>query len=178
MQGAALVLGGCLGHGVMNAGAQSASTAMAEQQVATANNPRRRQRPKRRELRCLVHPEQRIAGNGRKYYLHLLTAEELKQRGMSDKKARLVIQAYPVLVINSEWLEELFCPECGCSRWHHVSRQEDGGLSLRWAERELWQQVAHVDPLQPNPTVSEYTRRQARRLQHRRPDGRRFFCHP
>lgn len=148
---------------------------MAQQQVAAPETARRRQRPKRRQLMCPAHPEQRIAGNGRKYFLHLLTAEELKQRGMPDKKARLVIQAYPVLVISSEWLEELFCPQCGCSRWHHVTRQEDGSLSLRWAERELWQQVAHVDPLQSNPTVSEYTRRQARRLQHRRPDGRRFY---
>lgn len=149
--------------------------AMAQQQVAVPGEPPRRQRPKRRQLVCPAHPEQRIAGCGRKYFLHLLSAEELKQRGMPDKKARLVIQAYPVLVISSEWLEELYCPQCGSSRWHHVIRGNDGGLTLRWAERELWQQVAHVDPLRPNPTVSEYTRRQARRLQHRRPDGKRFY---
>jgi hypothetical protein len=161
-------------HGLMEP-VPSAMISMAQQQVAAPGKGRRRQRPKRRQLMCPSHPDQRIAGNGRKYFLHLLRAEELKQRGMPDKKARLVIQAYPVLVISSEWLEELFCPQCGCSRWHHVIRQEDGSLNLRWAERELWQQVAHVDPLQPNPTVSEYTRRQARRLQHRRPDGRRFY---
>ncbi len=94
---------------------------------------------------------------------------------MPDKTARLVIQSYPVLVLSNEWLEELFCPKCGTKRWYHVTRSPEGSLSLVWARPELWQQVAHVDPLQPNPTVGEYTRRQARRLSHRRADGKRFF---
>jgi hypothetical protein len=45
--------------------------------------------------------------------LHLLSAEELKERGMSDKKTRLMIQAYPVLVLGNKSLEELFLPHCG-----------------------------------------------------------------
>jgi hypothetical protein len=35
--------------------------------------------------------------------------------------------------------------------------------------------VAHVDPLDPNPSISEYSRRQARRLTTKRADGRRVF---
>jgi hypothetical protein len=124
---------------------------------------------------CPAHPQQRIGGTGKKYYLHVLSAEELKARGMPEKKAKLVIQSYPVLVLGDEWLEELFCPACGTSRWCHVSRDPEGKLMVRWAERELWQQVAHVDPLQPNPTVSEFSRRQARRLRNRRPDGSQLF---
>ncbi len=139
------------------------------------NQSRKRQRPKRRQLFCPAHPEQRISGTGKKYYLHVQTPEELRARGMPDKKARLVIQAFPVLVLSNEWLEELFCPKCGTSSWCHVLRRPDGDLLVTWAKRELWQQVAHVDPLQPNPTVSEFTRKQARRLRHRRPDGRMFF---
>ncbi len=73
----------------------------------------RHRRPARRELRCPAHPEQRIEGNGRKYFLHLLTPEQLRERGMSDKKARPVIEAYPVLVLSNEWLEELLFPQCG-----------------------------------------------------------------
>lgn len=135
----------------------------------------KRARPKRRQLFCPAHPDQLIGGTGKKYYLHLLSPDELRARGMPDKKARLVIAAYPVLVLGNEWLEELFCPKCGVSAWHHVLRQPDGRLTVSWAKRELWQQVAHVDPLQPNPTVGEFTRREARRLQARRPDGRRLF---
>ena len=77
--------------------------------------PQRNRRPKRRTLFCPAHPDQRIEGNGRKYFLHLLSSEELQQRGMTSKQAPLVIHAYPVLVLSNEWLEELFCPQCGTS---------------------------------------------------------------
>jgi hypothetical protein len=142
--------------------------------VAETNPPRRRQRSARRELFCPAHPEQRIEGNGRKYFLHLLTPEQLKQRGMGDKRARLVIQAYPVLVLSNEWLEELFCPHCGSSRWCHITKHSRVEHTVRWAPRELWEQVAHVDPVHPNPSVGEFSRRQAR-SGGRRTDGKRYF---
>lgn len=142
---------------------------------SNAGAGRTRQRPRRRQLCCPAHPEQLISGNGRKYFIHLLSSEELKARGMSDKKARLVIQAYPVLVLSNEWLEEMFCPQCGENRWCHLTRASKGSLAIRWADRELWQQVAHVDPLVPNPSVGEFTRRQARRLTNRRSDGKHFY---
>ena len=135
---------------------------------------RQRQRPARRQLHCPAHPQQKLEGNGRKYFLHLLTPEELKLRGMSDKKARLVIQAYPVLVLSDEWLEQLFCPQCGGSRWCHVHRHNQVEHSVRWAPRELWEQVAHVDPLVANPSVSEYSRRSARAQGRQRKGGRLF----
>lgn len=137
--------------------------------------PRRRQRVPRRDLRCPAHPEQRIEGNGKKYFLHLLSPEQLKQRGMSDKKARLVIQAYPVLVLSNEWLEELFCPCCGGTRWCHVIKHDRVQHTVRWAPRDLWQQVAHVDPVVSNPTVSEFSRREARRHRRKRADGKPMF---
>lgn len=149
-----------------------------DQPASPDQRPRRqnrRRRPQRRQLLCPAHPEQRISGTGKKYYLHLLSADELKARGMPEKKAKLVIQAYPVLVLSNEWLEELFCPRCGTSRWCHVRKDGEGNLLVSWAKRELWQQVAHVDPLHPNPTVSEFTRSQARRLTNRRADGRQLF---
>lgn len=149
--------------------------ALAEHAETALQQQRRRQRPRRRQLLCPVHPDQRLAGNGKKYFLHVLSAEELKARGMPHKKAHLVIQAYPVLVLSNEWLEQLFCPHCGSSRWYHVRREANGTLQVRWAERHLWEQVAHVDPLQPNPTVSEFSRRQAHRLTNRRRDGRQLF---
>ena len=136
---------------------------------------RRNRRPKRRALFCPAHPDQRIEGNGRKYFLHLLSPEELQQRGMTAKRAQLVIHAYPVLVLSDEWLEELFCPQCGTSRWCHITKHDRVNHSVRWAPRDLWEQVAHVDPTEANPTVSEYTRRSARRTQLKRADGCRFY---
>lgn len=134
-----------------------------------------RQRSRRRELFCPAHREQKLVGNGRKYFLHLLTAEQLKQRGMPDGKARLVINAFPVLVLSNEWLEELFCAACGTSRWCHVVRLDAVQHSVRWAPRELWLQVAHVDPLVANPSVGQYTAQQARRLSRKRSDGKSWF---
>ncbi|MEO1002571.1 MAG: hypothetical protein AAFX65_05605 [Cyanobacteria bacterium J06638_7] len=136
--------------------------------------PRRSRRPSRRQLLCPVHPDSPLEGNGRKYFLHLLTPAELRQRGLSGKRARLVLQAYPVLVLSNEWLEELWCAHCGQCRWCHVTRHDRVRHSVRWAPRELWQQVAHVDPVGANPSVSEYSRRQARQRDGRRRDGRRW----
>jgi hypothetical protein len=52
-----------------------------------------------------------------------------------------------------------------------ITKAPDGAISLRIAHRDLWSQVAHVDPSVPNPTVGEFTRREARR--HR--DQKRMF---
>jgi len=139
------------------------------------SSSRRNRRPQRRQFFCPAHHEQRIEGNGQKYFLHLLTPEQLQQRGMGLRKAQLVIEAYPVLVLSDEWLEELFCPQCGGNRWCHITKHSRVEHTVRWAPRELWQQVSHVDPLQPNPTVSEFTRRSARRPSLKRADGKRFL---
>ena len=143
--------------------------------MTTTQPSRWNRRPKKRELFCPAHPDQRIQGNGKKYYLHLLQPEQLQQRGMNARKAKLIINAYPVLVLSNEWLEELFCPQCGNCRWFHVTKHDAVQHTVRWAPRELWEQVAHVDPAAANPTVSEYTRRHARRNAIKRADGRRFF---
>jgi len=130
--------------------------------------PRRSRRPARRQLLCPAHPGQELAGGWRRYFLHVLSAEELTQRGIPLGKARLVIAAYPVLTLSDEWLEELFCPKCGSSRWCHVTRHDSVEHSVSWAPRELWQQVAHVDPLHSIPSVSEFSRREAGRANNRR----------
>jgi hypothetical protein len=38
----------------------------------------------------------------KKYFLYLLTSEELRTRGFSDRKAKLVINAYQVFVLSNE----------------------------------------------------------------------------
>jgi len=93
--------------------------------------------------------------------------EDLVQRGMKRRKAKLIIMAYPVLTMSNEWLEQLFCPECGTARWCHVIRHDRVRHEVAWAPRDLWQQVGHVDPASSNPSVSEYTRREAKRQKRR-----------
>ena len=43
---------------------------------------RNTRRPKVRQLVCPVHQDQILRGNGKKYFLHLLSAEALQQRGI------------------------------------------------------------------------------------------------
>ena len=136
---------------------------------------RKRKRPQGRQLFCPAHPEQRLEGNGRKYFLHLLKPEQLEQRGVKSNKAKLIINAYPVLVLSNEWLEQLFCPDCGGNRWCHVIRHNKVDHTVRFAPRDLWQQVAHVDGLNGNPTVSAFTAREARRHRQRTAKGKRIF---
>jgi hypothetical protein len=136
-----------------------------------SRNARHRRVHRGRHLICPNHPDQLLLGNGRKYFLHLLSTKELVARGMPAGKARLVHNAYPVLVLSNEWLEELYCASCGQKRWYHLIKAGDGGFSLQLAPRDLWSQVAHVDPTVPNPSVGEFTRREARR--HR--DKKRLF---
>jgi len=143
--------------------------------MTTTAPAKRNRRPKKRQLFCPVHEDQLIQGNGTKYFLHLLTPEELQQRGISAKKAQLIINAYPVLVLSNEWLEELFCPKCGSNHWCHVTKHDTVQHTVRWAPRELWEQVAHVDPSAANPTVSEFTRNAARRNALKRSDGKCFY---
>ena len=115
-----------------------------EASSSSAVNPRKQHRSRKRELRCPAHPDQLLAGGGRRYFLHLLSAEELSQRGLPATKAKLLISSYPVYTLCNEWLEELFCPKCGLASWCHVVRHNRVEHTVRWAPREQWEQVAHV----------------------------------
>ncbi|MFL0750261.1 MAG: hypothetical protein AB8A32_08985, partial [Prochlorococcus sp.] len=70
---------------------------------------------------------------------------------------------------------ELFCSKCGCNSLCHLIKHDRVEHTVRWAPRELWEQVAHVDPVVANPTVSEFTRRSAKRASVKRADGKRFY---
>ena len=134
-----------------------------EASSSTAAKPREQRRSRKRELFCPAHTDQLLAGGDRRYFLHLLRAEELIQRGIPAAKAKLLINSYPVFTLSNEWLEELFCLKCGMARWCHVVRHNRVEHTVRWAPRELWKQVAHVDPLRANQSISDFSRREARR---------------
>ena len=57
----------------------------------------------------------------------------------------------------------------------HIIKHDRVNHSVRRAPRDLWEQVAHLDPTAANPTMSEFTRRSARRTQLKRADGRRIY---
>ena len=80
-----------------------------------------------------------------------------------------------MLVLSNERLGELFCPKCVSSRWCQVIKHDRVGHMVRWATRDVWEKVAHVDHTADNRTVSEYTRRNARSNAIKRVDSKRFF---
>ena len=66
-------------------------------------------------------------------------------------------------------------PDVGTSRRCHVIKHDRITHTVRWASQNHWKQLAHVDPTATNPTVSEYTRRNARRDAIKRMDGKSFY---
>lgn len=132
-------------------------------QEAPALAPRQRRRPKRRELHCPLHPEQRIFSVSPKHHLYLTDVGQLMLRGLSKRRADELLAAYRhVLPLTDEWIECFWCDDCASTSWWHVKRQDRHVYSLHPVPRQLWEQATGVIRTEGNPTVSQFTRRQAR----------------
>lgn len=88
---------------------------------------------------------------------------QLQQRGMSRRSASLLIASQTTVSINGEWLEAFWCIECQQTSWYHV-RQCNGTYQLSLAPQDLWQQVTGVIDPQGNPSVGEFTKRNAKQI--------------
>lgn len=167
------------GHGATEAAAVSAalpgpcsgesSTAatVAEELAAAAAEPpslsRPRRRARRRELRCPLHPEQKIFSVSPKHHLYVTDVGQLMLRGLSKRRADELLAAYRrVLPLTDEWIECFWCDDCACTSWWHVKRRDRHDYSLSTVPRELWEQATGVIRVEGNPTVSQFSRRQAR----------------
>lgn len=129
--------------------------------AAAALRPRRRAR--RRELRCPRHPEQKIFSVSPKHHLYVTDVGQLMLRGLSKRRADELLAAYRrVLPLSNEWIECFWCDDCGTTSWWHVHRHERHDYSLSTVPRELWEQATGVIRVEGNPTVSQFSRRQAR----------------
>lgn len=95
---------------------------------------------------------QLIRCTGRRYLLHLLPPEVNRQRGLGDKRHRLVIQLHPVLMFQNEWMEELTYLSCIASRCCHLALRPGGDFFLSLAPQE---RVVPVDRPVPKPSVDE-----------------------
>jgi hypothetical protein len=125
------------------------------------SRPRRRAR--RRELRCPLHPEQKIFSVSPKHHLYVTDVGQLMLRGLSKRRAHELLAAYKrVLPLTNEWIECFWCDDCACTSWWHVQRHDRHDYSLNKVPRELWEQATGVIRVEGNPTVSQFSRRQAR----------------
>jgi len=64
--------------------------------------------------------------------------------------------------LDGEWLEAFWCPQCQMTTWYHVCKMNDRTYELSTVPQELWQRVPSVIDPRGNPSVGEFTRRQAR----------------
>jgi len=124
---------------------------------------RNRKRSKPRAIYCPIH-DHYLESVGQKYRLFADQASQLQQRGMSRRGALLLVASNTTVAIEGEWLESFWCDHCQESKWYHVRKTGDRTYELAIAPGELWQQVAGVIHPHGNPSVSEFTRRQSRRM--------------
>ncbi|BAT55548.1 hypothetical protein NOS3756_45360 [Nostoc sp. NIES-3756] len=124
---------------------------------------RNRKRSKRRAIYCSVHGCY-LDSVSQKHRIFADQASQLQQKGMSRRTASLLIANQTVVPIQEEWLEAFWCQECHQTNWYHVHQCSDRTYEISLAPRELWQQVTGVIDPHGNPSVGEFTRRNARQV--------------
>jgi len=121
---------------------------------------RNRKRSKRRAIYCPIHGCH-VDSASPKYSLFAQRVGQLQQRGIGRKNALMLLADRTAVALEGEWLECFWCDQCQQTKWYHVRKRENS-YEVRIAPTELWQQATGVINPEGNPTVSEFTRRQAR----------------
>ncbi|NET72237.1 MAG: hypothetical protein F6K62_15245 [Sphaerospermopsis sp. SIO1G2] len=120
---------------------------------------RNRKRSKRRAIYCPVHGCY-MDSMSQKYNLFAEQAGQLQKRGIRRREALILVAAKTAVPLEGEWLEAFWCQHCQETKWYHVHKRESV-YELSLAPAELWQQATGVINPHRNPTVSEFTFRQA-----------------
>lgn len=85
----------------------------------------------------------------------------LRQKGIGKRNAQLLLAYQNTVVINGEWIEAFWCQDCQETKWYHIQKEEQT-YHVSVAPARLWQQAIGVLPINGNPSVSEFTKTQAR----------------
>lgn len=122
---------------------------------------RNRKRSKRRAIYCPIH-ECYLDSVSQKYQLFADRPGQLQQRGMGRRNALMLVSTQITVPLEGEWVEALWCEQCQQTKWYHIRKRDSSTYELSLAPQELWQQVTGVIYPDGNPSVGEFTRRQAR----------------
>ena len=122
---------------------------------------KKRSRSKRRNIYCPTH-DCHLDSMSKKYYLFADRPEQLEARGINQLAARTLIKFHTTVSITGEWLEAFWCDRCQSTRWYYVCKTSDRSYEISLAPDELWQRVTGVVHPNGNPSVGEFTRREAR----------------
>ena len=120
-----------------------------------------RSRSKRRNIYCPTH-DCHLDSMSKKYYLFADRPEQLEARGMAQLAAKTLIRFHTTVGITGEWLEAFWCDRCQSTRWYYVCKADSRTYDICLAPDELWQRVTGVVHPNGNPSVGEFTRREAR----------------
>lgn len=121
---------------------------------------RNRKRSKKRSIYCLVHGCY-LDSVSKKYALFADSPGQLQERGIGRKYALMLVASKTAVPLEGEWLEAFWCEQCQKKQWYHV-RKRNSTYDISLAPPELWQQAMGVINVQGNPSVGEFTRRQAK----------------
>lgn len=122
---------------------------------------RNRKRSKRRAIYCPIH-RCCIDSVSPKWSLFADHAQQLQQRGVGRKSAMMLIATQGTIALEGEWLEAFWCQHCQATNWYHVRKIGVRTYDVESVPQELWQQVNGVMHPNGNPSVSEFTLKQAR----------------
>jgi hypothetical protein len=122
---------------------------------------KKRSRPKRRSIYCPIH-DCYLDSMSKKYYLFADKPEQLEARGMGRVAARNSIEFHTTVSMTGEWLEAFWCDCCQSTSWYYVCKIDNRTYDISLAPDELWQRVTGVVHPNGNPSVGEFTRREAR----------------
>lgn len=127
----------------------------------TQPRSRNRNRSKRRSIFCPLHGGY-LDSVSQKYPLFATKPEQLQQSGLSRRAALSLVAGLGTVSLPGEWLEAFWCDRCQATQWYHVRKTGANQYTLYTVPQALWMQVAGVILPTGNPTVGEFTRRQAR----------------
>jgi hypothetical protein len=126
-----------------------------------------RKRSKRRAIYCPIHGCY-LHSVSQKHPLFADSPAQLQKRGVGRQNARMLVAAKTAIGLQDEWLEAFWCDQCEQTKWYHVkkhihkvSTKEVRTYEVSIASPEFWQQAAGVINSEGNPSVGEFTRRQA-----------------
>lgn len=121
---------------------------------------RNRKRSKRRAIYCPLHGCY-LDSVSQKHSLYASQVEHLQQHGVGRRNALMLMAAQTAVLLDNEWLESFWCDLCQETKWYHV-RYCNRTYHVSLAPQELWQRAVGTICSEGNPSVGEFTRRQAR----------------
>ena len=111
-----------------------------------------RKRSKRRSIYCPIDGCY-LHSVSQKYSL-FANVDLLKQ-----KKVKMATQS--AVNLKGEWLEAFWCDRCQKTQWYHVQKINDYTYKVSVAPARIWQQAVGVVHTEGNPSVSEFTLKNA-----------------